>query len=879
MDETESVPTTAGEPLDHGGEQWIGPYRLLHRIGEGGFGTVFLAEQRVPMVRRVALKIIKRGMDTRQVIARFEAERQALAMMDHPNIATVLDAGATRDGRPFFVMELVHGDPVTEYCDRETLPTRARLNLFVQVCHAVQHAHQKGIIHRDLKPGNVLVAVVDGTPVPKVIDFGIAKATTVPLTEKTVVTERHQVIGTPEYMSPEQAEMTGIDVDTRSDIYSLGVLLYELLTGTTPVERRRLREAGWAGIPRMIREVDPPTPSTRLREVLAAQPQIAERRASDPSRLAASVRGDLDWIVMKCIEKDRTRRYDTANALAADVARHLAGEPVLAAPPSAAYRVQKFVTRNKTAVGAALLTVLLLVAGIAGTTYGLLRAQAGRREAERQRVEADAQTKTAEQVLAVYQDMLHGVKAEVARGRDTALLKEILDKTRTRIEAGEFKERAAAELALRSTLGLAYLDLGDQATAERILSAALQLAREKSVGDLAHLPEATTNLAGVFFESGRVRDAEQHFKAALDLYRRRHSGDHQDVANALSNEASMLEQLGRFAEAETLHREALSMRERLFKGDHADIAMSKANLAFALQQIGKFEEAERLHRDALAMRQRVYVSPHLQIAVSQNNLAMLLGTLGRDEEAAVLYRDALAIRQQLYKGDHLSVASGLANFGFAKNRLGDFAGAEELFREALEMRRRLFKGDHPDIVVNLDNLGMALRLEGRPKEAEPFTREALAMGQRVFRGDHPSLALTTSNLANILLALGKPASAELLARDALAMARRLFKADHAYTARLLDTLANTLLAERNWTEAEKAARDALEMRQRLFHGDHRDVAQSLDTLARVLNESGRKAEALKMAEQSVAVGQRSLPPGHPMRNEYEQNLARIPRGR
>ncbi len=378
----EAGPTQVPSALEGPGAM-IGRYKLLQQIGEGGFGSVFLAEQREPVVRRVALKIIKLGMDTRQVIARFEAERQALAMMDHPNIAKVLDAGATESGRPYFVMELVRGDPITQYCDTNNLGVPQRLELFQQVCHAVQHAHQKGIIHRDIKPRNVLVTVADGRPIPKVIDFGIAKATSARLTEKTLFTEHRALIGTPEYMSPEQAEMTGVDIDTRSDIYSLGVLLYELLTGTTPFDSRQLRMAAFGEIQRIIREVEPPKPSTRLSTMKETLASVAAHRRSEPARLPALVRGDLDWIVMKCLEKDRTRRYDTANGLAMEVQRHLAGEPVLAAPPSAAYKLRKFARRHRRSVTAVAAIVLTLVLGVIGTTIGLVQAEARRRDAEK----------------------------------------------------------------------------------------------------------------------------------------------------------------------------------------------------------------------------------------------------------------------------------------------------------------------------------------------------------------------------------------------------------------------------------------------------------------------------------------------------------------
>jgi serine/threonine protein kinase/TolB-like protein/Flp pilus assembly protein TadD len=376
--------TKAG-PLTEGPGTVIGRYKILQAIGEGGFGAVYMAQQTEPVKRKVALKIIKLGMDTKQVIGRFEAERQALALMDHPNIAKVLDAGATGTGRPYFVMELVRGVPITEYCDSAGLGTEERLALFVQVCGAVQHAHQKGIIHRDIKPSNVLVTLHDGTPVPKVIDFGIAKATNQELTQRTVFTEFRQFLGTPEYMSPEQAEMSGLDVDTRTDIYSLGVLLYELLTGTTPFDPDTLRSAAYGEIQRIIREIEPPKPSTRVSTLGARSSVVAKCRDTEPAALRRIIRGDLDWIVMKALEKDRTRRYETANGLALDIRRYLANEPVLASPPRASYRLGKFVRRNRVVVTAGSAVVVALVAGITLASVALVQAKRDRdryREAE-----------------------------------------------------------------------------------------------------------------------------------------------------------------------------------------------------------------------------------------------------------------------------------------------------------------------------------------------------------------------------------------------------------------------------------------------------------------------------------------------------------------
>src|SRR5262245_24823306 len=372
------LPTLAGPPITEGPGTTVGPYKLLEQIGEGGFGVVFMAEQLQPVRRRVALKVLKPGMDTRQIIARFEAERQALALMDHPHIARVFDGGETVSGRPYFVMELVRGVPATDFGDQNHLSVRDRLALFVTVCRAVQHAHQKGVIHRDLKPSNVLVTLHDGIPVAKVIDFGIAKATGQTLTDKTVFTNFAQMVGTPMYMSPEQAEMTGLDIDTRTDVYSLGVLLYELLTGTTPFANDRLRSAAYDEIRRIIREEEPARPSARLSTLGAAAATVSANRRSDPNRLSQLVRGDLDWVVMKCLEKDRTRRYETAEGLARDVERYLHDEPVRAYPPSRWYRMRKFARRNKAGlITAGLLAALLVV--LCGGVGWVMRDRAAQR--------------------------------------------------------------------------------------------------------------------------------------------------------------------------------------------------------------------------------------------------------------------------------------------------------------------------------------------------------------------------------------------------------------------------------------------------------------------------------------------------------------------
>ena len=576
---------------------------------------VYMAEQEEPGVcRRVALKIIKPGMDTKNVVARFEAERQALALMNHPNIARVFDAGATASGRPYFVMELVRGVKITEYCNQHSLTTEERLRLFVQVCQAVQHAHQKGIIHRDIKPSNILVTTtLEGVPLPVVIDFGIAKATTNQrLTDKTLFTAFEMLIGTPAYMSPEQAEISSVDVDTRTDIYSLGVLLYELLTSTTPFDAGKLLKAGLDEIRRVIREEEPISPSTRLSRMTGPDlTTIAQHHKSEPPRLIRNIHGDLDWIVMKALEKDRTRRYATAHGIAQDVQRYLANEPISARPPSKFYKFQKLVLRNKFLFAGIGVISILLVASLIIISASFGKERQARREAAvaLQQAEADkakAQTETDKnrQVTRFLENMLQGVGPSAALGQDTKMLRGILDRTAERV-GSELTNQPAVEAELRGLIGRVYFEIGNYDQAETMQRAALAINRRFFGQDSPATAASLNDLGLALFREGDLAEAESILKEALDIRRRYFGDENADVAASLNDLATVLRHEAKHSESEALIRKGLDIRQKLFGTESLEVTYSLHNLSVVLGDEGKRLEAEATAREMLAMRRKL----------------------------------------------------------------------------------------------------------------------------------------------------------------------------------------------------------------------------------------------------------------------------------
>jgi eukaryotic-like serine/threonine-protein kinase len=720
----------AGERFSEGPGSVIGPYTLLEAIGEGGMGTVYMAEQEWPVRRRVALKIIKPGMDSAQVIARFEAERQALALMDHPHIAKVLEAGTMGSGRPFFVMELVKGIPITRFCDEHRLTLRERLELFVPVCQAVQHAHQKGIIHRDLKPSNVLVALHDDKPLPQVIDFGVAKATRDRLTERTTVTGFGVVVGTLEYMSPEQATLNAVDVDTRSDIYALGILLYELLTGTTPFDRSRRGQASFDELLRIIREEEPPRPSARLGGSGEALAALSAQRRADPAKLPGLVRGELDWIVMKALEKDRARRYETANGLARDLQRYLADEPVEAGPSSAGYRLRKLARRYRNALATAAAFVLLLALAAAVSTWQAVRATRAERaeRGERDRAVAAEKRAKAEQSNAraaldfLWKDVLSQASYRNEPDRDLTV-RTLLDRVADRLGRGPGRP-PLVEAAVRQMVGGLYIDQGEYRKAQPHLEAALEVQRRE-------LGEEDPQTLATMHQLGHC------------LYRR----DRREATGVLAH--------------------TLELRRRVLGDDHDDTLFTARFAAACYALEGRLEEAERLLRRTLEARRRVFGDQHSESLVTMYWLAGHLSRRGQLEEAESLAtRCAEHARQRAadYPAVALAALNTLVGVYIARE---DPAPAEPLAIHVVEGMRRHFGRQHPFTLKAINRLIRVYQLQGRHAQAVPLLAESLATARKVHEDDHPVVFGILHLLGRSLLEEKKYAEAERHLRECL----------------------------------------------------------------------------------------------------------------
>jgi serine/threonine protein kinase/Flp pilus assembly protein TadD len=832
----------------------IGPYKLLEQVGEGGMGIVFMAEQTQPIRRKVALKIIKPGMDTRQVIARFEAERQALALMDHPNIARVLDAGTTGSGRPYFVMELVRGIPITTYCDQAHLSIDDRLELFALVCRAVQHAHQKGIIHRDLKPTNVLITLHDGVPVPKIIDFGIAKATGQSLTDRTLYTGFAQLVGTPLYMSPEQAELSGLDVDTRSDIYSLGVLLYELLTGTTPFDQETMRKAALDEMRRIIREEEPPKPSTRLSALGDTLTTVSTNRKADPRHLGRTVRGELDWIVMKALEKDRRRRYETANDFAADVMRYLTDQPVEACPPSAWYRFGKFARRNRVTLTTAGLVGIALVAGTAVSAWQAVMANRARRDAIMALAEVDAQRREARRAV----DAMYSRVAE----------KWLAEQPQMKALQREFLQEA-----------LRYY----QEFARR---------RRLTPDELAEAATAYQRVGRIQSELGHTNEARAAYDQAIPLLRRL-VDDRLDSAefrrrlfDALRGHGSLAWKLRDWASAERLSREAMAHMRWLLERfpevpEYASLlAQSQVDLGLVLTDAGRRDEADVEFRQAAARLRPLLNSRGGDLDLTQklsqldNNHALLLEAMGRLGDAEEALRESLRLLDSVVTAapDRPNHRLGLAyrhvNLGNLLCMTGRFVDAEAEFHRAIGHLDRLIREfpDVPDYRHTLSKayggLGRAYIRSQRPLDAEAAFHREIVLDEGLvasfpemvaYRG---KLAADLNSLGLVLNGLGRYPEAETILRRAASLHEQI--GNTRSLAIVCSSLGQVLRAMGRLDDAAMSFQRSRELWTKIL-ADSKYPANAqhslggvLHNLARVNKDQGKLAEARQLFQEALA---------------------------
>ena len=703
-------------------------------------GSVYLASQTEPVKRQVALKLIKTGMDSRGVLARFDAERQALALMDHPNIARIYDGGLTPAGQPFFVMELVHGVPLTEYCDQQRLTVKARLELFVAVCHAVQHAHQKGIIHRDLKPGNVLVTEVDGRPTPKVIDFGVAKATEVKLTDMSLA-DVGAIVGTPAYMSPEQADPTSMDIDTRTDVYALGVMLYELLTGSPPIDARQFQRGAILEMLRMVREVDPPRPSTKL-STAEALPNIAANRSIEPARLSKLLQGELDWVVMKALEKDRTRRYETANGFARDIQRYLADEVVEARPPSRGYRLRKFVKRNKGQVIAASLVLLTLLAGMAGTTFGMIRAEQRRTEAERNLAFA----KKGNEILGSVFAGLDPKKNYADVGEFSKALTDNLKQAVKELDGSAIGDPLEVAV-MQNTLGLSLLGLRESDLAIEVFQKARDT-RESKLGPVHPDTLATlNNLAEAYRAAGKLPEAISLFERVRDARIAKPGPDHPDTLTTLNGLAQAYQSAGKLAEAIAVNERVRDAQIAKLGPDHPDTLATLNNLAMAYQAAGKLPEAIALLERVRDAKIAKLGPDHPSTLATLNNLAMAYWSTKRLDKSVPLFEDVLKRREAKLGRQHPDTQITLANLGVNYRDAGKLPEAISLLERVRDAVIAKLGPDHPDTLTTLDNLAQAYRAAGK-------FPDAIALHERVrdakiakLGPDHPSTLLTLTGLA------------------------------------------------------------------------------------------------------------------------------------
>ncbi|HTW81980.1 MAG TPA: tetratricopeptide repeat protein [Terracidiphilus sp.] len=893
-------------------------FQILRKLGEGGMGQVWLADQTSPVRRQVALKLIKAGMYDSAVVERFRSERQALAIMDHPAIAKVFDAGTTPQGQPYFVMEYVPGLPITDYCDEKKLRISQRLNIFIQACEGVQHAHQKAIIHRDLKPANILVVEVDGKPAPRIIDFGLAKATTPMVAGEGHFTQLGHFMGTPGYISPEQADPSVEDIDTRTDVYSLGVVLYVLLTGSQPIDTRHWQQQPLDELLRKLREEEPPSPSTRINADRNKSAASAAARGTESRQLVSLLRGDLDWITMKALEKDRKRRYGTPSEIAADLRRYLNHEPVEARPDSAGYKLRKYLRRHAAlAAGAAAVLVVLAGGIIASTSLAIRADRAGRAaleerdkavEAEaRIRIERDrataadqaatrdrnralAENERADQEAAsanavsnfLQNDLLAQASAD-KQARPNASpdpdlkVRTALDRAAAGIE-GKFAKQPLVEASIRRTMGVTYAGLGIYPEAQIQLEKALQL-RQRVLGN--EHPDTLIvdqNLASIYLDQGKFSKAETLLSKTLEAQRRILGEQNPDTLTSMYDLADVYVHEEKPERAEPLFASVLRARRRVLGDDDPATLISMYALGRLYQEQGKFAQAEPLVKDALEGQRRKLGENHPEILLSMNSLASLYVNENKYAQAEPLYLETLDIERRTLGEEHRYTVFTLNSLAYLYQAEGKFPQAETFYAKTFDLQRRMLGADHADTLSTAFNLATVYSEEGKYGQAESLFLSTLEVDRRRLGEDHPETLRLTNNLASLYVREEKFEQAELLFAKVFAIRTRLLGPENRSTLLSMNNLAEIYEMQGKYSQAEPLLIKALELRRNTLGEENTDTLVSMQSLGKLYRCKEQYSQAEPLLKQAAEVDRRVLGEEHPQTLSSLDDLALLYRG-
>ncbi len=851
----------------------IGPFQIVERIGKGGMGLVYLAEQKDLVQRQVAIKVIRPELATKCMLARFEAERRALAIMDHPNIAKVLDAGQTEFGHPYFVMELVRGIPITNYCDQARFSPFQRLELMVSVCNAVQHAHQKGIIHRDIKPSNVLVTEFDGKPVPKIIDFGIAKAIDAKVSEQSLHTDFGAVVGTLEYMSPEQAGLESLDIDTRSDVYSLGVLMYELLTGSTPIDRNQLRSVAFIELLRAIREIDPPRPSTRISSTDNA-PSVAANRSIEPSRLQGYVRGDLDWIAMRALEKDRERRYQTANDLSQEIQRFLLHEPVHAGPPTVRYRLSKFLRRNRTASLAIGLVLLSMLVGSIATTLGWLEssrqytlavaAQGHERDArelaEQRLSEAEAarekekQARETSDAIANFIADTLGRASPEADGRN-ATIADAFAKSVDKLNK-DFEDRPFIRSKLLHSIGWTYLKLGLYQESVEVLSDSYEVYKEQFGAKDKLAAGLLSDLATAYRSSGKIKKAIELGEQSLAIHASASDSTPNDQTAAKVNLATSYKLAGDLKRAIELQENCYAEYKNRLGAKHRGTLSCLSDLASAYSAAGRLADAKssyEIARDAYIETVGVEDLDTLRVS---NNLGSVLNNLGKAEQAILMLEETLVLRRKLLGDMHSHTTSTVNNLAMAYHRTNQLEKATLLYQSNLETRMKALGPNHIQTLKAMNNLGGVLFSDGKINEGIKFLEDAIAVADANDLNKNADIMALRTALTQMFSVTKQTDKAYTLCKKTLEIQAAALGEEHPTTMITLHAMGMLHIDRKEYVEAIATLTKAFANRKKKLGAEHEETLLSMNGLARAMGENGQAVEAEKLFADTLAIRMR-----------------------